>query len=162
MSSPCSSPRGTIFWKTTCRCPSPPPAPLPSRSLSTCHRDDLPSFANKCEQISRSELFLVDLVDTTSNIAALEDARDVADQSTLDPEPFSYSTVFLFTEQFLVIYDELIMNFVLSLVAVAVLSSFILGRISIVILICLTVVRLTASYYGGYLLQYYCCLVALR
>lgn len=43
--------------------------------------------------------------------------------------------------QFLVVYQELITNFVLALVAVAVLSMFILGKIVIVALVCLTVVR---------------------
>lgn len=80
-------------------------------------------------------------MDTTNNVDALHDTRDVADQSTLDPQPFGFSTVFLFTEQYLVLYDELIMNFVLALVAVAVLSVFVLGKIAIVALICFTVVR---------------------
>lgn len=43
--------------------------------------------------------------------------------------------------QFLVIYDELIMNYIMALVAVAVLSVFILGRWKIVALVCFTVVR---------------------
>lgn len=43
-------------------------------------------------------------------------------------------------EQFLVIYDELIANFILALVAVAVLSLFVLGQLSIVVLVCMTVV----------------------
>lgn len=37
-------------------------------------------------------------------------------------------------------YQELILNFVLALVAVAVLSLFILGNITIVVLVCVTVV----------------------
>lgn len=40
-----------------------------------------------------------------------------------------------------VMYDELITNFVLALVAVAVLSILVLGQFAIVILVCLTVVR---------------------
>lgn len=43
--------------------------------------------------------------------------------------------------QFLVIYDELIMNYILALLAVAVLSVFVLGRFKIIALVCLTVVR---------------------
>ena len=77
----------------------------------------------------------------TATIDALKQTRDVIDQSTLDPEPFGFSSVFVFTEQFLVIYDELILNFVLALVAVAVLSLFILGDVAMVALICFTVVR---------------------
>ena len=92
-------------------------------------------------QISRSRLFLVDVVDIDSNVAAIEQTRDVIDESTLDPEPFGFSEMFIITEQFLVIYDELILNFILALVAVAVLSLFILGDMAMVALICLTVVR---------------------
>ena len=91
-------------------------------------------------QISRSLLFLVDMVDTEENVRALEDTRDVIDQSTLDPEPFGFSGVFVFTEQFLVIYDELIENFILALVAVAVLSLLILGNVGVVVLVCVSVV----------------------
>lgn len=50
-------------------------------------------------QISRSNVFLIDLTDTQNNIDALQDARDVIDESTLDPEPFEYSPVFIFSEQ---------------------------------------------------------------
>ncbi|CAM9472608.1 unnamed protein product [Ascophyllum nodosum] len=91
-------------------------------------------------EISRSLLFLVDIVNTEENVDALEDTRDVIDQSTLDPEPFGFSSVFVFTEQFLVIYDELIENFILALVAVAVLSLLILGNVGMVVLICVSVV----------------------
>ncbi|CAM9472819.1 unnamed protein product [Ascophyllum nodosum] len=91
-------------------------------------------------EISRSLLFLVDMVDTEENVRALEDTRDVIDQSTLDPEPFGFSGVFVFTEQFLVIYDELIENFILALVAVAVLSLLILGNVGVVVLVCVSVV----------------------
>lgn len=44
-------------------------------------------------------MFLIDLTNTDNSIDALEDARDVVDQSTLDPTPFEYSPVFIFTEQ---------------------------------------------------------------
>lgn len=90
-------------------------------------------------EISRSLTFLIDLTTTDNNIDALQDARDVVDLSTLDPKPFEFSPVFIFTEQFLVMYQELILNFVLALVAVAVLSLFILGNITIVVLVCVTV-----------------------
>ena len=91
-------------------------------------------------QISRSLLFLVDMVDTEEKVRALEDTRDVIDQSTLDPEPFGFSGVFVFTEQFLVIFDELIENFILALAAVAVLSLLILGNVGVVVLVCVSVV----------------------
>ena len=102
-------------------------------------------------QISRSWLFLVDIVDTDSNVDALKQTRDVIDQSTLDPAPFGFSSVFVFTEQFLVIYDELILNFVLALVAVAVLSLFILGDVAMVALICFTVVSRFSFLYFSFL-----------
>lgn len=42
--------------------------------------------------------------------------------------------------QFLVIYDELILNYILALLAVAVLSVFVLGKFKIIALVCMTVV----------------------
>lgn len=93
------------------------------------------------KQISRTELFLIDLTDVDNNVDALEDVRDVVDQSALEPKPFGFSAVFIFTEQYLVIYDELIVNFILALVAVAIMSVFVLGRFAIVALVCITVVR---------------------
>ncbi|CAM9351148.1 unnamed protein product, partial [Laminaria digitata] len=113
------------------------------------YNDDGDIEASPSNQIiSRSGLFLIDLVDTTSNVDALHDTRDVADLSTLQPEPFGFSSIFLWTEQYLVIYDELIMNFVMALVAVAVLSVFVLGKISIVALICFTVVIIDVDLLG--------------
>lgn len=88
----------------------------------------------------------MDVTDTESSVDALKQTRDAVDQSTLDPEPFGYSGIFVFTEQFLVIYEELIINFILALVAVAVLSLFILGKIGVVALVCFTVVRRLVSY----------------
>lgn len=47
--------------------------------------------------------------------------------------------------QFLVIYDELIVNYILALVAVAVLSIFVLGNLKITALVCFTVVRVHSA-----------------
>lgn len=44
-------------------------------------------------------MYLIDLTTTQNNVEALKDARDVVDQSTLDPEPFAFSGVFIYTEQ---------------------------------------------------------------
>lgn len=44
------------------------------------------------------------------------------------------------SKQFLVIYDELITNFFLAMVAVALLSLLVLGQPTIVVLVCLAVV----------------------
>ena len=95
-------------------------------------------------KISRSKLYLIDLVGTKNNTNALKDARKVVEQSALEPEPFGYSEIFVFTEQFLVIYQELILNFALALAAVGILSIFVLGKLAIVALVCLTVVRLSS------------------
>lgn len=51
------------------------------------------------EQISRTAAFLVNLTSADKNIDALEDVRDVAGASSLDPKPFAFSAVFIFTEQ---------------------------------------------------------------
>ncbi|CAN0424969.1 unnamed protein product, partial [Ectocarpus sp. 8 AP-2014] len=79
-------------------------------------------------------MYLINLVDTDNNVDALEDTREVADQSTLDPQPFAYSDMFLFAEQYLVIYDELLSSFGLALLAVLVLSLFVLGKVTVVLL----------------------------
>lgn len=48
--------------------------------------------------------------------------------------------VFVFTEQFVVIYDELLVSFGLALVAVLALSLLVLGKVTVVLLVCFTVV----------------------
>ncbi|CAM9850692.1 unnamed protein product, partial [Ectocarpus sp. 12 AP-2014] len=90
-------------------------------------------------KICRSEMFLINLVDTDNNLDALLDTREVSDQSTLDPQPFAHSDVFGFTEQYLVIYDELLASFGLALLAVLVLSLFVLGKVAIVVLVCVII-----------------------
>lgn len=52
--------------------------------------------------MSRTWLSLIDQTTTDKNVAALEDARDVTDESALEPKPFPFSAVFIFTEQVLV------------------------------------------------------------
>ena len=49
--------------------------------------------------------------------------------------------VFVFTEQFVVIYNELLVSFGLALVAVLALSLLVLGKVAVVLLVCTTVVR---------------------
>lgn len=48
---------------------------------------------------------------------------------------------FVITEQYLLLFDELLISFGLALVAVLVLSLFVLGKITVVALVCVTVVR---------------------
>lgn len=50
-------------------------------------------------KISRTEVFLVGLTDSEKNVDALMDVRDVVGESTLDPEPFGFSYLFIFVEQ---------------------------------------------------------------
>ncbi|CAN0008284.1 unnamed protein product [Ectocarpus sp. 12 AP-2014] len=99
-------------------------------------------------KISRSEMYLVNLVDTDNNVDALRDTREVADQSTLDPQPFAYSAVFLFSEQYVVIYNELLSSFGLALLAVLVLSLFVLGKVTVVLLVCVTLVIIDVELLG--------------
>lgn len=49
------------------------------------------------------------------------------------------------TYQFLVIYDELVTNFILALVAVAILSMLVLGQIAISLIVCFTVVSVFSA-----------------
>ncbi|CAN0336892.1 unnamed protein product [Ascophyllum nodosum] len=99
-------------------------------------------------KISRTEVFLNGITDPEKRLESMLGARDVADQSVLNPEPFAFTQVFVLNEQFLVIYDELITNFILALVAVAILSLLILGKIGIVVLVCLTVAMIDVELLG--------------
>ncbi|CAM9121063.1 unnamed protein product [Ectocarpus fasciculatus] len=89
-------------------------------------------------------MYLVNLVDTENNLDALKDTRDVADQSTLDPQPFAYSGV----RQYVVIYNELLSSFGLALLAVLALSLFVLGKVTVVFLVCLTLVLIDVELLG--------------
>ncbi|CAM9459401.1 unnamed protein product [Scytosiphon promiscuus] len=90
-------------------------------------------------KISRTDMFLIDQTDTTKNVDALDGTRDVVGESTLEPEQFGFSGVFIFTEQFAVIIEELLTSFGLALVAVLALSLFVLGKVTVVALVCITV-----------------------
>ncbi|CAM9765761.1 unnamed protein product, partial [Scytosiphon promiscuus] len=99
-------------------------------------------------EISRTTMYLIDLTSTENGIQALKDSRKVVGESTLDPQPLAFSGYFIFSEQFLVIYEELIVNYVLALVAVAVLSVFVLGKLKIVALVCFTVMIIDVELLG--------------
>eukprot|EP00903_Cladosiphon_okamuranus_P022061 g20288.t1 len=98
--------------------------------------------------ISRTEMFLIDLTDTNKQVDAMLGSRDVMDESTLDPESFAYATVFVFIEQDVVIYDELLTSFGLALVAVLALSLLVLGKVSVVLLVCFTLVIIDVELLG--------------
>lgn len=48
--------------------------------------------------MSRSGVFLIDVSATENKVDALMDARDVVDQSAIDPQPFAFSELFVYTE----------------------------------------------------------------
>eukprot|EP00903_Cladosiphon_okamuranus_P015713 g14505.t1 len=98
--------------------------------------------------ISQTDMYLVDLTDTDKNVDALKGSRDVVEQSALDPKPFAFSGVFVFAEQFVVIYDELLTSFGLALVAVLALSLFVLGKVAVVLLVCVTVLIIDVELLG--------------
>lgn len=50
-------------------------------------------------QISRSQMYLIDLTSTDNGVKALRDSREVIAESTLDPEPLAFSQFFIFSEQ---------------------------------------------------------------
>lgn len=50
-------------------------------------------------QISRTQMYLIDLTSTDNGVKALKDSRVVVDGSTLDPQPFAFSPFFVFSEQ---------------------------------------------------------------
>ncbi|CAM9198844.1 unnamed protein product, partial [Ectocarpus sp. 12 AP-2014] len=99
-------------------------------------------------KISRSEMYLINLVDTDNNVDALRDTREVADESTLDPQPFAFAGVFVFSEQFIVIFGELMSSFGLALLAVLVLSLLVLGKVTVVLLVCVTLVIIDIELLG--------------
>eukprot|EP00752_Nemacystus_decipiens_P003669 g3381.t1 len=98
--------------------------------------------------ISRTQMFLIDLTSTENGVRALKDSREVIAESSLAPSPLAFSQFFIFSEQFLVIYDELIVNYILALVAVAVLSVFVLGDFAITALVCFTVIIIDVELLG--------------
>ncbi|CAM9710197.1 unnamed protein product, partial [Ectocarpus sp. 4 AP-2014] len=99
-------------------------------------------------KISRSDMFLVGLTDTEKNVDALRGTREVVDQSALDPAPFAYSEVFVSSEQFVVIYGELMSSFGLALAAVFALSLLVLGKVAVVVLVCVTLAIVDAELLG--------------
>ena len=50
-------------------------------------------------QISRSGMYLVGMVDSEKSVDALMDVRDVVGESSLDPDVFEFSSLFIFVEQ---------------------------------------------------------------
>lgn len=63
----------------------------------------------------------------------------------------------MFTEQSFVIYNELISSFGLALAAVLVLSLLVLGKVGVVVLVCLTVVSEQAREVIGDAKKKRCC-----
>lgn len=55
-------------------------------------------------QISRTQSFLLDHTTSANNVEAILNVRDVLRASTIEPKPFAFSTVFIFTEQVQVLY----------------------------------------------------------
>lgn len=54
---------------------------------------------SKNAQISRTEMYLINQMTTSNYVDALKDARHVVEESCLYPEPFAFSTIFIFSEQ---------------------------------------------------------------
>lgn len=50
-------------------------------------------------QMSKSEMYLVDLTETAYRVDAILDARSVLSRTSLSPAPFAFSSVFIFVEQ---------------------------------------------------------------
>lgn len=56
-------------------------------------------YVSTTTQMSKSEMYLVDLTETEHKVDAILDARSVISRSSLEPAPFAFSTVFIFVEQ---------------------------------------------------------------
>eukprot|EP00904_Undaria_pinnatifida_P008204 jgi/Undpi1/4513/HiC_scaffold_18.g07867.m1 len=115
-----------------------------------------PALAN-FTQDGQNVRFLADIVynddgeieaNTQKSIDSLMDVRHVVGQSNLEPQPFGFSFMFILVELFLVIYQELVFNFFLALIAVTVLSFLVLGKPAVVILVSLTVAIIDVDLLG--------------
>ncbi|CAM9197033.1 unnamed protein product [Chrysoparadoxa australica] len=79
--------------------------------------------------LSRINFFHTGTSTVKKQIKAMEDIRKVCAASPLTPKPFPYALQHLPTEQFVVLYQEVIFNFLLVLAAVLVFSLLILGQV---------------------------------
>ncbi|CAM9629215.1 unnamed protein product [Chrysoparadoxa australica] len=78
--------------------------------------------------LTRIVLFHSGTTTVQDQIKAMRDIRAVCSGSALEPPPFPYAVQHLNTEQFVVLYEEILTNFAMVLVAVFLLSLLILGR----------------------------------
>ncbi|CAM9500189.1 unnamed protein product [Phaeothamnion confervicola] len=91
--------------------------------------------------IARSNMFYVDVPKTSQQTGVLEDIRVVCDNAdaVLEPRPFSYSPMDIFTEQYLVMWNNVLNDFGVAIAAVGALSFLILGRIRYTVMVSILV-----------------------
>ncbi|CAM9184764.1 unnamed protein product [Chrysoparadoxa australica] len=121
---------------------------------------DLPQFQRFQEDVvlndegsiemSRVHLYHIMTLSNSEKIRAMLDLRELLDDSSLAPKPFAYSpTTYIWNEQYIVLWRELIVNFGLVLAVVAVLSLVILGRVRYTVLTVLVVAAVDACVTGS-------------
>lgn len=88
---------------------------------------------------SRATAYHINMADSKDQIKGMTDARKFVRDTFIEPKPFAYSDAYTNIETEVLIVDEMTLNLVLALVAVALVSLFIVIRPTAVLLICVFV-----------------------
>ncbi|CAM9426094.1 unnamed protein product [Chrysoparadoxa australica] len=104
--------------------------------------------------VSRVSIFHFQTSTVNKMIDAMQDLRQLTAASSIIPRPFAYSTQHLFTEQFLVLYREILSNFLLMLVVLFCLSILVLGSVrhtclAVLFISCVNMELLASIYFWG-------------
>jgi len=86
---------------------------------------------------------------TEEKVAAMLELREECERTNLSPKPFPYTFAYVFIEQFVIIYWELVLNLVLSLAACAVVSLFVLHHPGVVVLLIVIVSLIDVDLLGS-------------
>ena len=100
-------------------------------------------------QASRITAYHVDLFTPEEQIDAMEDARDYVSGANLSPKPIVYAEAYLNIETEVIIGGEMVLNLSLVLVAVALVSFFVLFRPGAVLLVIVIVAVIDVDIIGA-------------
>ncbi|CAM9744182.1 unnamed protein product [Chrysoparadoxa australica] len=113
-------------------------------------QDDVVLHEDGRIKMSRVQMYHVLTVTNDQKISAMLDLRDLLDGSSLEPTPFAYaSATYIWNEQYIVLWQELLVNFGLVLGLVAALSLVILGRVRYTLLTVLVVAAVDVCVTGS-------------
>mmetsp|Transcript_22470 Transcript_22470/g.37797 ORF Transcript_22470/g.37797 Transcript_22470/m.37797 type:complete len:605 (-) Transcript_22470:1098-2912(-) len=97
---------------------------------------------------SRVSAFHIDMNTAMRQVRAMEFARDVVDEASIAPKPLVFAPSYINIETELVIVNEMIFNLAFALIAVVIVSSFILIRPAAVVLVGLFVAMIDVELIG--------------